>query len=195
MTAPPMSHRVAAEFVGTFLLVFGGCGAAVLAANPAGDHTVGIGYTGIALAFGLALLAAVYAFGTASGGHFNPAVTLGAALAGRVDGAALLRYWVAQVLGGLLFDEGLQIDHDGDLVRRAERLARRCAAHGGDSDNAGGGRKWPHGWYFNRLYERSVGPQQRSGPPEHGSAQTGRQVGASRGPPFGWRKVEGNWKA
>ena len=96
-----MPHRWAAEFVGTFLLVFGGCGAAVLAANPAGDHTVGIGYLGVALAFGLALLAAVYAFGNISGGHFNPAVTLGAAVAGRVEWEIVLRYWVAQVLGGL----------------------------------------------------------------------------------------------
>ena len=101
MTAPTMPHRWAAEFVGTFLLVFGGCGAAVLAANPAGDHTVGIGYLGVALAFGLALLAAVYAFGNISGGHFNPAVTLGAAVAGRVEWEIVLRYWVAQVLGGL----------------------------------------------------------------------------------------------
>lgn len=101
MTAPTMPYRWAAEFVGSFLLVFGGCGAAVLADNPAGDHSVGIGYTGVALAFGLALLAAIYAFGSVSGGHFNPAVTFGAAVAGRVEWEAVLRYWVAQVLGGL----------------------------------------------------------------------------------------------
>ncbi|WP_293309551.1 aquaporin Z [Mycolicibacterium sp.] len=102
MTAPSMGHRLTAEFVGTFLLVFGGCGAAVLAANPAGDRTVGIGYVGVALAFGLSLLAGVYAFGSISGAHFNPAVTLGAALAKRIEGEALLKYWIVQVLGGLL---------------------------------------------------------------------------------------------
>lgn len=113
MTAPSMPYRVAAEFVGTFLLVFGGCGVAVLAANPAGDHSVGVGYLGIALAFGLALLAAVYAFGTASGGHFNPAVTLGAAIAGRVEGGAVLRYWIAQVIGGLLAGAAIYLIADG----------------------------------------------------------------------------------
>lgn len=101
MTAPTMAHRLTAEFLGTFLLVIGGCGAAVLAANPAGDRTAGIGFTGVALAFGLSLLAAIYAFGSISGAHFNPAVTLGAAMAGRVEWRAVLKYWVAQVLGGL----------------------------------------------------------------------------------------------
>ncbi len=101
MTAPRMSHRLAAEFIGTFWLVLGGCGAAVFAANPAGDFTAGIGYTGVALAFGLTVLTGVYAFGTISGGHFNPAVTLGAAIAKRVEWPAVPAYWLAQVLGGL----------------------------------------------------------------------------------------------
>ena len=97
-----MAHRLAAEFIGTFWLVFGGCGAAVFAANPAGDSSVGIGYLGVALAFGLTVLTGVYAFGTISGGHFNPAVTLGAAIAKRVEWAALPAYWAAQVAGGLV---------------------------------------------------------------------------------------------
>jgi aquaporin Z len=97
-----MTHRLAAEFIGTFLLVLGGCGAAVFAANPAGDGSVGIGFLGVALAFGLTVLTGVYAFGTISGGHFNPAVTLGAALARRVEWKALPAYWVAQVIGGLV---------------------------------------------------------------------------------------------
>lgn len=101
MSAPTMAHRLAAEFVGTFLLVLGGCGAAVFAANPAGDNSVGIGFLGVALAFGLTVLTGVYAFGTISGGHFNPAVTLGAALARRVELKALPAYWVVQVVGGL----------------------------------------------------------------------------------------------
>ena len=102
MTAPTMTHRLAAELIGTFWLVLGGCGAAVFAADPAGDLSIGIGYTGVSLAFGLTVLTGVYAFGTISGGHFNPAVTLGAAIAKRVEWAAVPRYWVAQVLGGLL---------------------------------------------------------------------------------------------
>lgn len=101
MSAPTMAHRLAAEFVGTFLLILGGCGAAVFAANPAGDNSVGIGFLGVALAFGLTVLTGVYAFGTISGGHFNPAVTLGAALARRVEWKALPAYWVVQVVGGL----------------------------------------------------------------------------------------------
>lgn len=101
MTAPTMTHRLVAEFIGTFWLVLGGCGAAVFAADPAGDYSVGIGYAGVALAFGLAMLTAVYAFGAISGGHFNPAITLGAAIAGRIEGAAVLRYWLVQVLGAL----------------------------------------------------------------------------------------------
>jgi aquaporin Z len=76
-----MSSRLAAEFIGTFWLVFGGCGAAIYAANPAGDGSVGIGFLGVSLAFGLTVLTGVYAFGAISGGHFNPAVTLGAAIA------------------------------------------------------------------------------------------------------------------
>ncbi|EHB55296.1 MIP family channel protein [Mycolicibacterium rhodesiae JS60] len=97
-----MAHRLAAEFIGTFWLVLGGCGAAVFAANPAGDSSVGIGFLGVSLAFGLTVLTGVYAFGTISGGHFNPAVTLGAALAKRVEWKALPAYWVVQVIGGLV---------------------------------------------------------------------------------------------
>lgn len=102
MSAPTMAHRLAAEFVGTFLLVFGGCGAAVFAASPDEKSSVGIGFLGVALAFGLTVLAGVYAFGVISGGHFNPAVTLGAALAKRVEWKALPAYWVVQVIGGLV---------------------------------------------------------------------------------------------
>lgn len=102
MTAPTMTHRLAAELIGTFWLVLGGCGAAVFAADPAGDLSIGIGYTGVSLAFGLTVLTGVYAFGTISGGHFNPAVTLGAAIAKRVEWTAVPRYWAAQVIGGLL---------------------------------------------------------------------------------------------
>ena len=104
MTAPTMFHRLAAEMIGTFWLVLGGCGSAVFATAvflPEGI-SVGIGLLGVALAFGLTVLTGVYAFGTISGGHFNPAVTLGAALAKRVEWKALPAYWTVQVIGGLL---------------------------------------------------------------------------------------------
>ena len=99
-----MLHRLAAELIGTFWLVFGGCGSAVFAAKfLADDDTeLGIGFLGVSLAFGLTVLTGVYAFGTISGGHFNPAVTLGAALAKRVEWKVLPAYWAVQVIGGLL---------------------------------------------------------------------------------------------
>src|SRR4051812_5538498 len=103
MTAPTMLHRLAAEFIGTFWLVLGGCGSAVFAAKFPSDGTaLGIGFLGVALAFGLTVLTGVYAFGTISGGHFNPAVTLGAAIAKRVEWRVLPAYWVTQVVGGVV---------------------------------------------------------------------------------------------
>ncbi|MGV9802923.1 aquaporin Z [Mycobacterium sp. NPDC003449] len=104
MIAPTMSHRLAAEFIGTFWLVLGGCGSAVFAAKFLSGEgiSLGIGFLGVALAFGLTVLTGVYAFGVISGGHFNPAVTLGAALARRVEWAAVVPYWIAQVIGGLV---------------------------------------------------------------------------------------------
>lgn len=99
-----MLHRLAAELIGTFWLVFGGCGSAVFAAKfLADDDTeLGIGFLGVSLAFGLTVLTGVYAFGTISGGHFNPAVTLGAVLAKRVEWKAVPGYWAVQVIGGLI---------------------------------------------------------------------------------------------
>ncbi|MBN3455553.1 aquaporin Z [Mycobacterium sp. DSM 3803] len=104
MREPTMAHRLAAEFIGTFWLVLGGCGSAVFAAKFTTDTglSLGIGFLGVALAFGLTVLTGVYAFGTISGGHFNPAVTLGAALAKRVEWKALVPYWITQVVGGLV---------------------------------------------------------------------------------------------
>jgi aquaporin Z len=94
-----MIKRLSAEAFGTFWLVFGGCGSAVLAA---GIPELGIGYAGVALAFGLTVLTMAYAVGHISGGHFNPAVSLGLAMAGRFDYKDLLPYWAAQVVGGAL---------------------------------------------------------------------------------------------
>ena len=92
------SRKLAAEFIGTFWLVLGGCGSAVLAA---GIPDVGIGYAGVALAFGLTVLTGAYAFGHISGAHFNPAVTFGLFAAGRFPAKDIIPYWIAQVLGGL----------------------------------------------------------------------------------------------
>lgn len=94
-----MTRKLAAEFFGTFWLVFGGCGSAVLAA---GFPVLGIGFAGVALAFGLTVLTMAYAVGGISGGHFNPAVSLGLAVAGRFDWKDLIPYWVAQVAGGVI---------------------------------------------------------------------------------------------
>lgn len=89
--------KVVAEFIGTAWLVLGGCGAAVLAA---GIPDIGIGLVGVSLAFGLTVLTGAYALGPISGGHFNPAVSLGLWAGGRFDQKDLVKYIVAQVLGG-----------------------------------------------------------------------------------------------
>ena len=94
----PMTKRLYAEFLGTAWLVLGGCGSAVLAAA---FPQLGIGFAGVALAFGLTVLTMVYAVGPVSGGHFNPAVTVGLAVAGRFPKGEVLHYVVAQVLGGI----------------------------------------------------------------------------------------------
>ena len=93
-----MTRRLGAEFFGTFWLVFGGCGSAVLAAA---FPQLGIGFTGVALAFGLTVLTMVYAVGPISGGHFNPAVTLGLWAGGRFRTADIIPYWIAQLAGAL----------------------------------------------------------------------------------------------
>jgi aquaporin Z len=81
---PTTAQRLCAEFLGTFVLVFGGCGSAVLAAHfLSGEAQLGIGFAGVSLAFGLTVLTMAYGVGHISGGHFNPAVTLGVAAGGR----------------------------------------------------------------------------------------------------------------
>lgn len=91
-------RNYAAEFFGTFWLVFGGCGSAIFAA---GIPELGIGYAGVSLAFGLTVLTMAYAVGYISGGHFNPAVSFGLFAGGRFEAKELLPYIIAQVLGGL----------------------------------------------------------------------------------------------
>jgi aquaporin Z len=94
----PMSNRCFAEFIGTFWLVLGGCGSAVLAAAFPG---VGIGLLGVSFAFGLTVLTMAFAIGPISGCHLNPAVSVGLAVAGRFKTAELLPYIIAQVLGAI----------------------------------------------------------------------------------------------
>lgn len=93
-----MVRKLSAEFLGTFWLVFGGCGSAVLAA---GFPELGIGFAGVALAFGLTVLTMAYAVGGISGGHFNPAVSLGLAVAKRFPWQDLIPYWIAQLVGAV----------------------------------------------------------------------------------------------
>ncbi|MCR2813568.1 aquaporin Z [Microbacterium sp. zg.Y1090] len=100
-----MAPRLVAEAMGTFLLVFGSIGAALFAADaglgPDGT-SLGIGYVGVALAFGLTVVAGAYAWGPISGGHFNPAVTLGLAAAGRFPWRETGAYIIAQIIGGIV---------------------------------------------------------------------------------------------
>src|SRR6202790_2967046 len=93
-----MSRRVVAEFFGTFWLTFGGCGSAVLAA---GFPALGIGFLGVAFAFGLTVVTMAYAVGHISGGHFNPAVTVGLFAGGRTPSGELLPYILAQLAGAI----------------------------------------------------------------------------------------------
>ena len=99
----PLSKRLIAELIGTFWLVLGGCGSAVLAANFAGPvHGLGIGFVGVSLAFGLAVLTMAFAIGHISGCHLNPAVSVGLTVAGRFPARDLLPYIAAQVVGAVI---------------------------------------------------------------------------------------------
>ncbi len=95
----PLGKRLAAEFVGTFWLVFGGCGSAVLAAAYPG---LGIGFAGVALAFGLTVMTMAYAVGHISGGHFNPAVSVGLAVGKRFPAKDLVPYIITQVIAAVV---------------------------------------------------------------------------------------------
>jgi len=120
----PLTKRAAAEFLGTFWLVFGGCGTAVLsAAFP----DLGVGLLGVALAFGLAMLTMAYAVGYISGAHLNPAVSLGLTLAKRFPASELWAYIVAQVAGAIAAAGLLYIIASG---RPAFSLAAGFAANG-----------------------------------------------------------------
>ena len=128
-----MMKRLGAELIGTFWLVLGGCGSAVLAANFGGDgNPLGIGLLGVSLAFGLTVLTGAYALGHISGGHFNPAVSFGLWAGGRFAAKDLLPYIVAQVLGaGLLLTSphGLGLSALVGLGNLQARLMRDAVFH------------------------------------------------------------------
>ena len=124
-------NKLGAEFFGTFWLVFGGCGSAVLAAA---FPELGIGFAGVSLAFGLTVLTMAYTVGGISGGHFNPAVSLGLAIGGRFPMKDMLGYWVAQVLGGIAGAAVLYLIASG----KAGFVAGGFASNGYDALSPGG---------------------------------------------------------
>jgi len=128
----PMSKKVVAEFFGTFWLVFGGCGSAVLAAAFPG---LGIGFLGVALAFGLTVVTMAYAVGHISGGHFNPAVTVGLFAGGRIPASSVLPYIVAQVVGGIVASTVLYLIASG---KAGFTLSAGFAANGYGDHSPGG---------------------------------------------------------
>jgi len=127
-----LSRKVAAEFVGTFWLVFGGCGSAVLAAA---FPDVGIGFLGVALAFGLTVLTMAYAIGHISGCHLNPAVSVGLLTGGRFPSAELLPYIAAQVAGAVVASGVLYVIASG---APGFSLAGGFAANGYAAHSPGG---------------------------------------------------------
>ncbi len=128
----PLSKKLTAEFIGTFWLVLGGCGSAVLAAAFPG---VGIGLAGVSLAFGLTVLTMAYAIGHISGCHLNPAVSIGLWAGGRFPASQLLPYIIAQVLGAILAAWILFLIASG---KAGFDLAGGLASNGYDAHSPGG---------------------------------------------------------
>jgi len=127
-----LAQKLGAEFLGTFWLVFGGCGSAVLAAAFPG---LGIGFAGVALAFGLTVLTMAYAVGHISGGHFNPAVTIGLWAGGRFPTGEIVPYWVAQVAGAIAAAAALYVIASGNAEFA---LSAGFAANGFGEHSPGG---------------------------------------------------------
>jgi len=122
-----MTRKLGAEFLGTFWLMFGGCGSAVLAAAV---PDLGIGLAGASLAFGLTVLTMAYAVGHISGGHFNPAVTLGLWAGGRFPAGQIVPYWIARVAGAIaagVTDEAAQRTYLRNLLLATAARGRRTA--------------------------------------------------------------------
>jgi aquaporin Z len=126
-----MVKKLSAEAFGTFWLVLGGCGSAVLAAA---FPELGIGFAGVALAFGLTVLTMAYAVGPISGGHFNPAVSLGLAIGRRFSWGELIPYWIAQVVGGLVAAVVLYLIASG----KADWVPGGFASNGYGANSPGG---------------------------------------------------------
>lgn len=124
-----LSKRCTAEFIGTFWLVFGGCGSAVLAAAFPG---VGIGLLGVSFAFGLTVLTMAYAIGHISGCHLNPAVSVGLVAGGRFKSTELVPYIIAQVVGGIAGAGMLYLIASGNLGAAAGVLCLRAHRATGD---------------------------------------------------------------
>jgi len=116
-----------AEFFGTFWLVFGGCGSAVLAA---GYPELGIGFAGVALAFGLTVLTMAYAVGHISGGHFNPAISVGLCVGGRFPASQVIPYIISQVLGGIAAAAVLWVIASGKAGVDIANLSQHFALNG-----------------------------------------------------------------
>jgi len=127
-----LSRRAIAEFIGTFWLVFGGCGSAVLAAA---FPNVGIGLLGVSFAFGLTVLTMAYAIGHVSGCHLNPAVSVGLVVAKRFPASNLLAYVIAQVAGGIVAATVLYVIASG---KAGFDLAGGFASNGYDAHSPGG---------------------------------------------------------
>src|ERR1039458_6590686 len=132
----PIGKKAAAEFIGTFWLVFGGCGSAVLAAAFPG---LGIGFVGVALAFGLTVLTMAFAIGHISGCHSNPAVSVGLWVGKRFPASELLPYVIAQVLGGIAGAGVLYVIASG---KAGFDVTKGFASNGYDVHSPGGNR--PH---------------------------------------------------
>ncbi|TDS84859.1 aquaporin Z [Rahnella sp. BIGb0236] len=128
-----MFKKLSAEFIGTFVLVFGGWGSAIFAAGFPG---VGIGFAGVALAFGLTVLTMAFAVGHISGGHFNPAVTLGLFAGGRIPAREVVPYIISQVLGGVVAASVLYLIASGHAGFDA--TASGFASNGYGSHSPGG---------------------------------------------------------
>ncbi|MBV6303417.1 aquaporin Z [Candidimonas humi] len=128
----PLSKRALAELIGTFWLVFGGCGSAVLAA---GFPQFGIGFAGVALAFGLTLLTMAFAIGHISGCHLNPAVSIGLAAGGRFPARELPAYIVAQVIGAIIAASVLYVIASG---KAGFSLSAGLASNGYGAHSPGG---------------------------------------------------------
>ena len=130
-----MGRKFVAEFLGTFVLVLGGVGAAVFTATFPGT---GVGILGVALAFGLTVLTMAYAVGHISGGHFNPAVSLGLWAAGRFEAGSLVPYIIAQILGGLAGAGVVFLVASGQLVGDAPAARLAGASNGFGAHSPGG---------------------------------------------------------